>query len=135
MSVTFTITDRKESIQVSVSNGSCTVELAGNPSSRCRFSDVFYVKDGSVTFPITDTFTLGWGVLGGRSGIYDNRRITVTLGYAPSVLYEVWGVVSRASLRETPYGYVKLFEEEATVPMAFTLYQYRGELRMRKETA
>ncbi len=134
MSFTFTITDRKESVQVSVSNGNCTVELAGNPSSRCSITDVFYVKDGPVTFPVTEMFTMGWGV-SGRSEFYDNRRITVTMGTTPSVLYEGWGVVPRASLRETPYGYVKLFEVELTAPTVFKLYQYRGELRMRKETA
>jgi hypothetical protein len=137
MSIVFTILDRKESIQVSVSNGSCTVGLCGNPWSRCRCIDgpstLFYAKDGPVTFSTTDKLTLSWGVCG-RSEFYDNRRITVTLGDKPSILYENWGHVPTVSAGESPFGFIKCFESEiiATAPTVFHLYQYRGELRVRK---
>lgn len=122
---------KKESIRVIVpfGAGEGTATMTGKDKwTRIHVlgtEGVKYAADPPVSFGCGDGgATLYWGIIEGSGRIYNNRRIVLTRdGAALNAAFYLQGATE-------PLFTTVL---EADKPVQFTLYNYSGELRVRKE--
>jgi hypothetical protein len=120
----FLLTDNKESLKVSLTDGTITLTPVGKEHTRINVqgSPLTYVEDGPQTYPIdaTKPIVIHWGVA--TSEFYDNRRITVAVD---SFAYETWGCIASG------HGFIPIFTHAfASNPEpSYKIYKYKGAVK------